>query len=109
MAKPRVVDPETNAILTGEESPRLQVGGLIEIAPVPMPQRLIMGEGIETVASVWPALKGVGRDLSRTAFWSSVDLGNMAGRAIATVPHPTLRMADDRAQRVAGPERASVS
>jgi hypothetical protein len=35
-------------------------------------ERLIMGEGIEKVASVWVEFKRVGRDLSTTAFWSSV-------------------------------------
>jgi len=100
----RVVDPKTKALLPAKKVRGSKVGGVIEVAPVAMPERLIMGEGIETVASVWVEFKRVGRDLSTTAFWSSVDLGNMAGRAVETVPHPTLRMADDRPQRVAGPE-----
>jgi CHC2 zinc finger len=100
----RVVDPKTKAPLPAKKVRGSKLGGVIEVAPVAMPERLIMGEGIETVASVWVEFKRAGRDLSTTAFWSSVDLGNMAGRAVDTVPHPTLRMADSRPQRVAGPE-----
>src|SRR5262249_27138864 len=100
----RRTDLNTKALLTANKVRGSKVGGAIEVASVAIPERVIMGEGIETVASVWVEFKRAGRDLSTTAFWSSVDLGNMAGRAVETVPHPTLRMADNRPQRVAGPE-----
>ena len=64
----RVVDPETKALLPAKKVRGSKVGGVIEVAPVAMPERLIMGEGIETVASVWVEFKRVGRDLSTTAF-----------------------------------------
>jgi hypothetical protein len=38
------------------------------------------------------------------AFWSGVDLGNLGGKAAAVVPHPTLKTAQGRVQRVPGPE-----
>jgi hypothetical protein len=66
-------------------------------------RRLVVGEGIETVLAVWTAYREAGRDISDMAFWAAGDLGNMAGRATETVPHPTLKRPDNRAQRVPGP------
>jgi hypothetical protein len=74
------------------------------VAPGPDgPSRLYLGEGIETVLSVWFALQRTGRDLAGAAFWSTADLGNLAGKAAASVPHPTLKDAAGRARRVPGP------
>lgn len=53
-----------------------------------MPRRLIIGEGIETVLAVWTAHKLTGRSVAETAFWAAGDLGNLAGRATATIDHP---------------------
>ncbi|HEU0115407.1 MAG TPA: hypothetical protein VFQ80_12055, partial [Thermomicrobiales bacterium] len=62
------------------------------------------GEGIETVLSVYDALARAGRDLARAWFRSTVSLGNLAGKAAATVRHPTLKDRAKRAQRVPGPD-----
>jgi hypothetical protein len=102
--KVRVVDPETNELLPARKVRGRKEGGVIDVAWNIQPRSLIIGEGYETVASVWLALERAGRDLSRTALWSAVDLGNMAGRARESVPHPTLKAADNRPRRVPGPE-----
>jgi hypothetical protein len=65
---------------------------------------LYAGEGIETVLSVWAALELAGRDLSRAWFYSTIDLGNLAGKAAESVPHPTLKDKGGRRRRVPGPE-----
>jgi hypothetical protein len=68
--------------------------------------RLVAGEGIETVLSVYMAERDrpVGR---RTAYWSLIDLGHLGGKAVATVPHPSLTRSDARGRvipvRVPGP------
>ena len=62
-----------------------KAGNRIEPVPCKEPAQLIIGEGIETVLSVWLALSLAGEDLARTAFWSAVDLGNIGGRAAETI------------------------
>ena len=54
--------------------------------------------------SVWTALAALGRDLTEMAFLSSIDLGNLGGKAADSVVHPTLKTAAGRAQRVPGPQ-----
>jgi hypothetical protein len=106
--KTLVADPETGELLPAKKVRGSKTGGRIELARVTEPTRLIIGEGIETVLSVYVDMLEKGRDLSRTAFWSSVDLGNLGGRAIATVSHPTQRITDklgrERVQKVPGPD-----
>ncbi|MGH6644634.1 MAG: DUF7146 domain-containing protein, partial [Bradyrhizobium sp.] len=62
----------------------------------PQMRRLFVGEGIETVLSVWWALSQTGRLTPADGFWSSVDLGNLGGRAIGRVEHPTARIVDSK-------------
>jgi hypothetical protein len=102
--KVQVLDPGTNELVPSRKVRGRKEGGVIEVVSNMRPRSLIVGEGYETVASAWLALERVGRDLSRTAFWSAVDLGNMAGRSTESVPHPTLMAGDNRPHRVAGPE-----
>ena len=99
--KALIKDPETGAELPAKKVRGSKAGNRIELLAVKDPAQLIIGEGIETVLSVWLALAG--RDLTHTAFWSAVDLGNLGGRAAETVPHPGLKTAGGRAQRVPGP------
>jgi hypothetical protein len=93
---------------TGEVMPAKKVrgskqGGRIELVRHAAPARLYLGEGIETVLSVHRALSATGRLALGAAFWSSVDLGNLGGKAAETVPHPTARSAAGRALRLPGP------
>ena len=103
--KAQILDPDT-----GEELPSKKVrgsknGNVIRLIDVGVAvSRLIIGEGVETVLSVWLALKQSGRDVSATSFWSAIDLGNLAGKAVASVPHPTMRDGRGRPRRVPGPQ-----
>ena len=78
--KAKILDPDT-----GEELPSNTSGSksgnairLVEAGAVA--SRLIIGEGIETVLSVWTALTQAGRDLSGTFFWSAIDLAKEPAR-----------------------------
>ncbi len=67
------------------------------------PHTLVIGEGTEKVLAVWTAFKQGGRELAGIAWWSAGDLGNLGGKAAASVPHPFLKTDKGRALRVAGP------
>ena len=65
-------------------------GGAIRLTPIPPAGGvLVMGEGIETTASVMMA-----RPIEGAAYWAGVDLGNMAGRQIGR--HSGVPDLDDR-------------
>ena len=103
--------PETGEVLPAKKMRGTKAGCYIDLGTsdglkgqrVPHP-RVIVGEGIETVLAVYTALLRAGRDMSRTTLRAAGDLGNLAGRALETVPHPTLKTAAGRAQRVPGPD-----
>lgn len=80
-----------------------KTAGRIELSRCESPTRLIIGEGIETVLSVYTAMSRLDRDVSSTLFWSGIDLGNLGGRAHETLPHPSLKSAAGRVQRAPGP------
>lgn len=106
--KVRLQDPETGEDLPAKKMRGSKQGGSIVLVPARGPARTIYaGEGNETVLSVWAAL-ACAVDLSEAAFVCAGDLGNLAGRAVETVPHPTLKRADKaghlRAVRVPGPD-----
>jgi hypothetical protein len=101
--KLELTDPETGEELKSRKMRGSKTGAHIAVAPVDAPQRLVIGEGIETVLSVYTAHRIKSRPVDHTAFWAAGDLGNMAGRAIDTVAHPALTRPDGRAQRVPGP------
>ncbi|MFT0892718.1 CHC2 zinc finger domain-containing protein [Pseudochelatococcus sp. G4_1912] len=87
--KALIVDPETGEKLPAKKVRGVKQGNAIKlISGSESPSRLVLGEGIETVLSPWTVMHRAGHDLSHTAFWSSVDLGNLGGRALETVPHP---------------------
>ena len=102
--KALIKDPETGEELPAKKVRGSKAGNVIRLIDAPEPQQLIIGEGIETVLSVWLALELAGRGFHHTAFWSAVDLGNLGGRAAETVPHPSLKTAGGRVQRVPGPQ-----
>ncbi len=102
--KLKLEDPETHELLPAKKSRGSKKDGYIELIPIKLPPRtLIIGEGIEKVLAVWLALTRVERDLATTAFRTSVDLGNLGGRALESVTHPELKTEKGRAQRVPGP------
>ena len=102
--KAEIVDPASGEVLNSKKMRGSKTGAHIAIAMTEAPpRRLIIGEGIETVLAVWTAHHLAGREISDTAFWAAGDLGNMAGRAIETVKHPTLKRPNGHPQRVPGP------
>lgn len=104
--KVALIDPESGEVLPAKKMRGSKTGAHILIGSASVgtiARRLVVGEGIETVLAVWTAYHLAGRDVSDMAFWAAGDLGNMAGRATETVPHPTLKRPDKRAQRVPGP------
>lgn len=102
--KLKICDPETGAALPARKVRGSKTGAVIELINHPQPRRLIIGEGIETVLTVWHAMRSCDLDLSEVAFWSAVDLGNLGGKASGTVVHPELMTAGGRRRRVPGPD-----
>lgn len=101
VAKIELTDPATGEVLNSKKMRGSKTGAHIAIAMTEAPpRRLIIGEGIETVLAVWTAHQAAGRPIDDTAFWAAGDLGNVAGRAIRTVPHPTLTRPNGRPQSV---------
>lgn len=99
-----VVDGKSGATLPSKKMRGSKRGGHIHLVGPREPREIVLGEGIEKVLAIWTAMSRGGRDLSCTAFWSSADLGNLGGKAKATVRHPTLKTDTGRARRVPGPE-----
>lgn len=102
--KAKIVDPDTGEELPAKKVRGSKTGGHIDLVGTRHPTKIIIGEGIETVLSVWLALTACGQDVADTAFWSSVDLGNLGGAAIESVMHPTSITGAGRAMRVPGPD-----
>ncbi len=102
--KAAIINPGTGEVLPSKKMRGTKLGTYIDLGGVGNPERMIAGEGIETVGAVYTALVRARRDVSRTAFRASGDLGNLAGRALNTIAHPTLKSAAGRAQRVPGPD-----
>lgn len=102
--KIELTDPATGEVLNSKKMRGSKTGAHITVMPLnPSPRSLVIGEGIETVLAVWTAYKIAGRPTTDTEFWAAGDLGNLAGRAIETVKHPTLKRPNGQAQRVPGP------
>lgn len=95
-------DPGSGELVDAKKVRGSKKGGHIELLACEAPRRLVIGEGIEKTLAVWRALDQLGRDLSDTAFWTSVDLGNLGGKAAHSVNHPTLKTKGNRPQRVPG-------
>lgn len=103
-AKVELADPDSGEMLNAKKMRGSKTGAHIAVAPTATPpRRLVIGEGIETVLAVWTAFITCGRDVSDIAFWAAGDLGNLAGRATETIPHPTLKRPNGRAQSLPGP------
>lgn len=98
--KAEIVDPDSGEILNSKKMRGSKTGAYIAIVLLEQPRRLVIGEGIETVLSVWSAMHQAGREIDDIAFWAAGDLGNLAGRANKTIAHPTLKRPNGQAQRV---------
>lgn len=107
--KAEIADPDTGEMLPAKKMRGTKQGGAIVLLPghAGAVRRVFAAEGIETVLSVWAALVATGTDLAGTSFICAGDLGNLAGAAAETIPHPTLLQPDkagrQRRVRVPGP------
>jgi hypothetical protein len=103
--KAQFLDPDTGEQLPSKKVRGLKSGNVIRLVDAgATASRLIIGEGIETVLSVWSALTQSGHDVAATSFWSAIDLGNLAGKAAASITHPMLKGGRGRPRRVPGPK-----
>jgi hypothetical protein len=101
--KAQIVDPDTGVILLARKVRGSKRGGRIDLVRAPGATRMFAGEGIETVGVVWTAFRAMGRDA--TGLWSSgLDMGNLGGKATASLPHPNERTPKGRPLRVPGPD-----
>lgn len=101
--KLRIQDPETGAELPAKKARGSKRGGYLDLVRVEAPTRMIIGEGIEKVLAVGLALERTGQDITRTLLRTSIDLGNLGGKAAGTIAHPSLKTPKGRPQRVPGP------
>jgi hypothetical protein len=100
-----VVHPDTGEVLPSKKMRGTKAGCYLDLGgPRDFARRVIAGEGIETVLAVYTGLARAGRNITETAFRASGDLGNLAGKASAQLPHPTLKGEGGRARRVPGPD-----
>ncbi len=97
-----IVHPDTGEVLKPKKMRGTKQGGQIELVRWASPRCLVIGEGIETVLSVYAAMQRLGRPLDGIAFWAAGDWGNLAGSADGTERHPTLKDAAGRTRRVPG-------
>jgi hypothetical protein len=124
-----IVHPETGEVLAAKIVRGSSRGGHIHLGgggppPAPPPPgegchsplatrhspatRLVIGEGTETVLAVANAEAALDPALFRqTAYWCSVGLQNLGGKAAGSVRHPSLKRTDrlgrERALTVPGP------
>lgn len=98
--KAEILDPDSGEVLNSKKMRGSKTGAYIAIVMHDAPRRLAIGEGIETVLSVWTAMHQAGRELDDMAFWAAGDLGNLAGRANKTINHPTLKRPNGQPQKV---------
>ncbi|KGT75811.1 hypothetical protein MA20_31980 [Bradyrhizobium japonicum] len=99
-SKAEILDPDSGEVLNSKKMRGSKTGAYIAIVMHDAPRRLVIGEGIETVLSVWTAMHQAGRPLDDMAFWAAGDLGNLAGRANKTINHPTLKRPNGQPQKV---------
>jgi hypothetical protein len=103
--KATIADPDTGEILPAKKVEGSQRGGKIVLRDGFTVRRMTLGEGIETVAS-WDVIHRSGYDLP--ALWVGINLDNIAGKAVETIPHPSLTAKDsigrERRIKVQGPE-----
>jgi hypothetical protein len=93
-AKARIADPETGEALPAKKMRGHKQGGWLRLLGVEAdPRRCVVGEGIETVLSVREA------ERDDRFYFAAGDLGNLAGAAMDTLAHPTLRQRNGRPLR----------
>lgn len=100
--KADLVDPQSGKDLPAKKIRGSKRRGWIRLITPARFDRLVAGEGIETVLSVAVAEFGT-PGFERTAYWASIDLQHLGGRATERVAHPALKTATGRPLNVPGP------
>ena len=96
--KANIFDPDDGEALNPKKMRGSKAGGYIDALPGGDGSKVYLGEGIETLASVREAKR------DGAVYRVAGDLGNLAGPALKTLPHPTLKGPGGRPQRAPGPE-----
>lgn len=96
--KAETIDPETGLMLPAKKVRGSLKGGSIRlVCGGDAPRRWFLGEGIETVFSVYWSLVEAGSPLVEGAeFRTGVDLDNIGGKARGRLRHPTETFVDKR-------------
>lgn len=99
-----ISDPESGDALPAKKVRGTKQGGYIDLGGCCADQAstMIAGEGIENALRGYSALVRAGRDLSAVNIRCAIDRGNIGGKALDRVPHPTETDARGRAKRVPG-------
>lgn len=104
--KALIVDGETGEIAPSKKVRGSMAGGYIDLGGLPLDgggyDRMFAGEGIETTLTPYTALAQTGRLRAGDCFRAGVALGNLAGKAVSSLAHPTLKSDKGRARRVPG-------
>lgn len=105
--KATIASPETGEPLPAKKVRGSKRRGAIRLGTSSRATRLVIGEGIETVLSVYTAETACA---GGSEYWSAVDLGHLGGAAAGSVAHPTSVTVDRRGRRrlkrVPGPNPA---
>lgn len=102
-AKAAIEDPEhADALLPAKKLRGTKRHAAIKLVSPRDPARLVIGEGIETTASVYEAERGT-PSASGCAYWAGIDLGHIGGKAAASIAHPTRKGPKGKPARVGGP------
>lgn len=89
--KARIVDPKDGGEPNAKKVRGSKKGGHIVLLGPPDPRELYLGEGVEKVGAVATAFHAVGRELDGKAFWTSIDLQNIGGKAKDRLKHPSRK------------------
>lgn len=92
-----IPDPDTGELVPAKKVRGSAGGGHIPLVRCDAPHDVVVGEGIETVLSAWRALSArAWPHLAQAAFVAAYSLDNIGGRALRSVPHPSLTVTDRR-------------
>jgi hypothetical protein len=99
--KAAIIDPDTGeeASTKGRKTRGSVAGNHIDLVGPRAPKQIIVGEGTESTLSIWQTMIACGIDISTTAFWSALDLGNLGGPAQDSL---TYRTEDNKPRRCPG-------
>lgn len=107
--KARVADPKTGELVPARKVRGSAGGGHIPIVDRRDATDLVLGEGIETVGSVWRAHEAHRwAHQGAAAYWAAYSLDNIGGPATGSVPHPSEVLRDARGRERARPVKGPV-